>query len=217
MAVFGSEGIFRINVFLTTIAIVCLADIHEPGRSATGGIGRGGGGFRAVEACDIVLIAFLASLVVAMIISFCISDLEIMREDPELVRDAGAAFKTTQFLPNDEDKVEVTTHRILEGLRRYSEQKWIRGARIGKGGQGSVFLETLQEDGLREEERSKRAVKKIDISDEEIKRKYYIRELETLFKFSQEGVRLSDTQQTNKQKLTQATVQKLVRQSVRLV
>lgn len=106
-----------------------------------------------------------------------------MKDDPELVRDAGAAFANTEFYPTDEDKVIVTTHWKAEGLHKFSEQRWIRQKRIGKGGQGSVFLEYLQED-----EDSKRAVKRINISDKDVKREYYIRELEVLAKFSQEGV-----------------------------
>lgn len=109
-----------------------------------------------------------------------------MREDPELVRDAGAAFANTEFYPDDEDNVVVTTHWKAEGLHRYSDKRWIRRQRIGKGGQGAVFLECLQDD-----DDTKRAVKRIDISDEDIKRAYYIRELEAVAKFSQEGVSFS--------------------------
>lgn len=105
-----------------------------------------------------------------------------MEEDPELVRDAGANFKSTEFHPN-ENNVTVTTHWIEEGLLRYTGEKWIRKEKIGRGGQGSVFLEWLHDD-----ESTRRAVKRIDIADEDVKRKYYIRELETLMKFSQEGV-----------------------------
>lgn len=109
-----------------------------------------------------------------------------MKEDPELVRDAGANFRSTEFHP-DEENVTVTTHWKAEGLLKYSDERWIRKKFIKGGGQGSVFLECRHDDESKE-----RAVKRIDISDGDIKRKYYVRELETLAKFSQEGVRQRD-------------------------
>jgi hypothetical protein len=134
-----------------------------------------------------------------------------MEEDPELVRDAGANYKSTEFHPNERN-VTVTTHWIEEGLLSYTGERWVRKENIGDGGQGTVFLECLQDDESKE-----RAVKRIKIADEDVKRRYYVRELETLMKFSQDGVSRWRDSRRSRLWLTVGAVQEMVRSRLWLV